>query len=122
MSSKTQKGSEMEVALLNQAETLKEFMKIELTKFKSEILDMISGYREQVTSLSAEVKLLKEKVNYLENSQDEIDSYERRDTVILSGEVIPEFSPGEDCPDIVTRIVSVKLGVELDRTSQSTVH
>ena len=60
----------------------------------------------KTTQLEHEVEQLKKHVMKLEEKIEDNDSYERRDTLVLSGSAIPPASNMENCPDIVCKFIS----------------
>ena len=76
-----------------------------VSKFTSEVKDRDA----KIDHLKTEVDLLKQKVNKMEEKLDEADAYERRDTVILSGQDLPTATDGERSCDVVCSLVKKKL-------------
>ena len=72
-----------------------------VSKFTSEVKDRDA----KINHLKTEVDLLKQKVNKMEEKLDEADAYERRDTVILSGQDLPTATDGERSCDGVLCVV-----------------
>ena len=58
----------------------------------------------------------------LEANMDDNDAYERRDTVIIGGQGMPEVSQGEICNNVVINIIKVKFNMEILNNVISTAH
>ena len=56
----------------------------------------------------------------MENTIDDQESYERRDTVIFAGDTIPIATTGEKCANIVINLVKEKLGIEMPVNEMNT--
>ena len=76
---------------------------------------------EQLTSLSKQINTLQDRVVTLEEKLDSESSYERRDALIISGEV-PAVEEGEDCKKIVCEILKQHIRVNLQPTDISISH
>ena len=77
---------------------------------------------EEVTRLKSEVSDLRAKVLKLEVKLDDTDAYERRDTIVFSGEGIPESTQGENCSAIVCDLLRDKLNSNVSNSDLSTSH
>ena len=75
-----------------------------------------------VDNLAAEVANLKKKVFLLEDKLEDQDSYERRDTVILSGSDIPPATEGEDSSKLVCDLIKDKVQYHLRPSEISVAH
>ena len=89
-----------------------------VSKFTSEVKDRDA----KIDHLKTEVDLLKQKVNKMEEKLDEADAYERRDTVIFSGQDLPTATDGERSYDVVCSLVKEKLKLNICSTDISTAH
>ena len=100
-------------------------MNILLGQFKdlrTEFTNVTAAKNEEINELRNELGDLKKTVNKLEEMIDSQDSYERRDTIILSGNDIPEVSTGEICSNIVHDIIQSKLRIQLAPNEINTAH
>ena len=61
-------------------------MRAELDDFKSEMRSLLSEREEEVTRFNSEESDLRGKILKLEVKIDDTDAYERRDTIVFSGE------------------------------------
>ena len=67
----------------------------------------------QIEHLTCEVNGLKDKVNELEMNIDSVDQYERRDTVIFSGSVLPSETNNESTNNIVIQAIKDNLHMNI---------
>ena len=73
----------------------------EISAFKQDIATMLSAKNDEIAGLKAQVCQLNNKVVTLENTLDNQDAYERKDTIIFSGDCIPPVTEGECCSKII---------------------
>ena len=71
-------------------------MREDFERMKKEFIEQLQEKTERIETLTSEVAQLKEKVNSLEAKVDDAEAYERRDTLVFSGEGIPPVEPGEN--------------------------
>ena len=74
----------------------------------------------EVDGLRAEVKQLRDVVARLQDKVDDGDAYERRDTLIFSGEGVPCVAAEESCRDIICSLVAEKLHLIMTTADIST--
>ena len=113
---------ELECQLKSSIEDLKTFFKNELDIIKADFNSKLTEQASTINKLNSEVGELRGKVRKLESYIDEEDSYERRDTVILSGEALPTFIPGENCVEVLTKVLKDNLKIEISPQDINTVH
>ena len=94
----------------------------DFNKLKKDLLQQLSDKSAQIDSLNDEVKNLKMTVSKMESKIDDADAYERRDTLIISGEEVPVVTPGENCTDIVGGLIKNKLKLSVAPRDVSTAH
>ena len=104
-------------------------IKVEFERIRSEFQDMRGEFLEvlnarngEIDELKGEVSSLKQKVKELSGLLDENDAYERRDTVIVRGDGIPEVKRGENCGQLVSELLKQELKVQIPASEISTVH
>ena len=97
-------------------------MRAELDDFKSEMRSLLREREDEVTLLKSEVSDLRAKVLKLEVKLDDTDAYERRDTIVFSGEGIPESTQGENSSTIVCNLLRDKLNLNVSNGDLSTCH
>ena len=94
-------------------------------EFRSEIRvlkDLLESRDETINRLQNEVDIMKNKLAKIEEKSEDADAYERRDTLILSGELVPDATVGENCSYIASQIVKNHLKVNLTTQEISTAH
>ena len=96
-------------------------IKTQLEYFRKDFIDLIGIKTEEILNLQSEVALLKKKISTLEDNIDGSDAYERRDTIIISGDIPPE-NRGENYVELIRKTLKDKLKLELSSTDISTVH
>lgn len=77
---------------------------------------------KQINNLKSEVTTLTSRVDDLELHLDNVDQYERRDTVILSGASLPPESSQENTTNIVTQAIREHLKLNIKETDISVSH
>ena len=99
------------------------------SEMKTEMLEIINARNEEIVHLKSSVEKLKSDnltlqntLTRLENTMDEGDAYERRDTLIISGNSVPKVEPGEICSSVVKSLVEDKLKVKINPSDISTAH
>ena len=86
------------------------------------ITELLSSKTKEIESLRQEVNDLKSIVTKMENSIDDADAYERRDTVVFSGDEIPAVTSGENCANIIVNLLKNKMHIELQPREINTAH
>ena len=94
----------------------------DFNKLKEDLLEQLSDKTEQIESLNDEVRKLKTTISKLEVKIDDADAYERRDTLIISGEDVPLVTAGENCAAISRELIKDKLKINLAPGDISTAH
>ena len=112
ISSKLSKDGKLIVSAI-----LLHFSKVELKFFAA-----LKEKDDQLSKLNAEVVSLKKKVSQIEENIDKANSYERRDTLIVSGPSIPEFTQGEKTAEIFRDLVRRKLKMNIDQSDINVAH
>ena len=97
--------------------------------FRNDISELKTHFESLLKRKDAEISELKESVSHLKEELskaklliDDADAYERKDTVILSGEHIPLAETGENCIEIVKNIVKDHFKINLSTETISTAH
>ena len=91
-------------------------------KVRAELVKELSEKSAEIKTLNEEMNKLRIKVNKLEEKVDDAEAYERRDTLVFSGEAIPQASDDDNCTSIVCDLVKNKLKVKMTPTDISTAH
>ena len=94
----------------------------EIESVKRSFMEVCSEKDKKISDLSLEVDSLKRKAEKMEDQIDESDQYERRDTLIISGDSLPESSSDEDCTRIICQAVQEKLNYIVSPTEISVAH
>lgn len=94
----------------------------EFERVKEDLLKELREKTTEIKTLSDEVTRLRTKVDKLEEKIDDAEAYERRDTLVFSGEAVPQVTLDENCTSIVCQLVKDKLKVQMSPTDISTAH
>ena len=101
-------------------------MQEEFTKLRNE---MQTDFQQMMHLKNEEIKQLKDQIHILDGNLakmkeniDEGDAYERRDTILLSGNSIPVFSQGENTANIAIQIFKNELRMEVSERDISVAH
>ena len=92
------------------------------TKFREEILGILTEKDVQISELRSEVNTLKKTVSKLEDQLDDNDAYERRDTLIFSGSSVPQCRDEENVSQLIRDIAKDKLKIIVPSDGISTSH
>ena len=87
--------------------------------------DFVSVVEQQdakINELRAEITVMKKQISSLEEKIDDNEAYERRDSLVLSGNAIPPCNNNEDCMEVVKEVVSKHLRYIIQPTDISVVH
>jgi hypothetical protein len=96
-----------------------------LDAFKDKLASLTQKLKdkdERIARLEEQVSGLKGSVVKLEERIDDADAYERRDTLLFSGDDIPTVSEGENCGQIVCNVVKEKLKLNFQTDILSVAH
>jgi hypothetical protein len=85
-------------------------------------LTIVEEKTREVDGLRTEVRELRDIVVKLEEKVDDGDAYERRDTLIFSGDGVPAVAAEESCRDIICSLVTNKLHLVMRPADISTAH
>lgn len=101
----------------NVSNDIKQVLSILLTFFDT----VLNKKNEEVEELKSRVSTLEAKLDKLEADVDTNDAYERRDTLIVSGN-IPPATDGENCNTIIRKLLSEQCQLNIQATDISTAH
>ena len=93
-----------------------------LDQFRAEFRAALAEKNEEIIILKTQVSSLQNRVEKLEEAIDEGDAYERRDTLLFSGDGLPVVSADEVPVNVVCSMVKEKLRLNLNPTDISTAH
>ena len=77
---------------------------------------------KNLKEMSDEILVLRKRVVELEDKIEDNESYERRDTVIVSGDGIPAVTDNEDSSKIVTQLIKDKINLIVNPADISVAH
>ena len=77
---------------------------------------------EKIKQLETAFNTMKEKVDTLERKIDDNSQYERRDTLVISGNSIPTAQPNENCNLIVRSLIKEQTRLIIKEEDISTAH
>ena len=89
---------------------------------KTELFEALAERDKRIEALEREVDTLKTAVCKLEDKIEDAEAYERRDTVVVSGDAVPVAHVGENCANIVSQLVKENLKLEMTPTAISVAH
>lgn len=83
---------------------------------------MINQKDDKIVQLQGKISSLENKVTQLENQIDEINQYERRDTVIVGGPALPQESSSENSAEVVVRTIKDNLHINITQSDINVAH
>lgn len=83
---------------------------------------LLQEKHSKIEELEQQVVTLENKVDGLEEKLEDTESYERRDTVVISGSAIPQAIDDEDSVTVATTLIKEKIGIVLNPTEVSIAH
>ena len=93
-----------------------------MNSMQEEFRLLVQAKDADIAALNAKVESLETKVLKLEEKVDDTDAYERRDTVVLSGDALPVAQPNENCSRIVCEQIRQNLHINLSPNDVSVCH
>ena len=76
----------------------------------------------KILSLESNIDSLQSKLSKLDGQLDDCEQYERRDTLIIAGEAVPDSARDENQVHIIAELLKAKLNFTLSPNDVSTVH
>ena len=89
---------------------------------KTEVMKVLNENSAAVTEMKKEVSSLKQRVAQLEERIEDNESYERRDTLIISGQAVPPAHPGENTKNVTCSLLREKVNIEVSPGDISACH
>ena len=89
---------------------------------REEFGDIFREKDKEISNLKLELSSLRAKMAILEERHDDADAYERRDTLLISGDGVPHVAAGENCNALVCSMVKEKLKINISPNDISTSH
>ena len=93
-----------------------------IDKIVAKFTEELNNRDKKIETLEEKVTQLQQNLGRLEDKLDEADVYERRDTIIFSGNCVPATKTGEIVSDVVCAIVKDKLKIKMSPSDISTSH
>ena len=118
----TKDGREIKSALLAFVEDFKAQFNDMFVEMKNEFLEITRSKDNRIQELEDEVTLLKNQLSKFEEKIEDQDAYERRDTLIISGDNVPVVTPNENCSQLVTELMRDNLNLTLNASEISVSH
>ena len=84
--------------------------------FKSEMLAITRAKDDKIRALQTECKDKESELVNLRNQLDSQDQYVRRESLIFSGDCVPNWKRDENCVDVICKLIPDKLGADLTVT------
>lgn len=113
-------------SLSEESKSLVKILTLIITKqFKTEIENLkseVSRKDNQLEKLTDELTELKTKVQDLELNIENVDLYERRDTIIISGQLIPEENRQENTNNIIINVIKENLRLNISDNDINVSH
>ena len=89
---------------------------------RKEFVGLCQEQDKKIEVLSSEVSQLKKHVSKLEEKLEDQEAYERRDTVVLSGNAVPVHSVGENCANIAKEVIQKEFQLVVSSNDISVSH
>ena len=83
---------------------------------------IINNKDQTISKMQCQIDTLESRVSQLEYNIDEVNQYERRDTIIVSGPSLPTESPHENCADVVIRSIKDNLRINITHSDINVAH
>ena len=119
---KSKDGEFLAPAIVKVFQELQEKLVSDLDDFKSQLMKITEKQDERIQKLTNENKILHSKLEKVEEKIDAEDAYERKDSLILSGEKIPAFDNNENVLTSTVKLLKDNLNYILHPTEISVLH
>ena len=93
---------------------IEETVRASLEPLREEISTALNQRDCKIIEAEKEIASLKDEFKKLKNAADEQDAYVRRESLIFSGELIPAVTEGENCRNIVRKLIREDLNLQID--------
>ena len=115
-------GKFMVPALVNLFKGLQEKIEGMFAEIREEFITICKKSDSRIDLLEQENLELNRKIEKLENRIDENDAYERKDTVIISGNSIPPVDKAEHCASLTCKLIKDQLNYIVSPNDISVIH
>ena len=109
-------------ALLNIFQVFQDKFASMFEDLREDMSKIISTQDAKIAELKDEVVQLNNKITKLEDKLDDNDNYERRDTLVFSGNSLPQVHESEVCSELIPKLVKDTLHVNISPADISTAH
>lgn len=108
--------------LTEEGQKIMAFFEKKMKDFMDKTNEEINKKDKRIEVLEQEMVNMKKKIMLLEERIEDSEAYERRDTIIVSGNEIPAAVDGENSANIVRETIKDKIGVVIKPTDISIAH
>ena len=84
--------------------------------------DTLNAKDKKIDELNDELLILRKRISLLEDRIDDNEAYERRDTVVVSGDEVPVATDSEDSARIVAKLIKDKINLNINLSDISVAH
>ena len=119
---KSKDGKDLIPILSSLLESFQYNFNMKFDDMQNKFFDQLKERDAKVMTLENEITGLKNDIQKLEDKIEENESYERRDTVILSGSKLPAYTSIENTPILVRDLLKKNLDVNIATDEISTAH
>ena len=109
-------------ALSEESRSIVMLIRNDISELKIHFESLLKDRDEEISKLKENISELHEDLNKANIMIDDADAYERKDTVIFSGDHVPLAETGENCVDIVQKLSKDHLKINLTPDTISTAH
>ena len=75
-----------------------------------------------ISTMQTQISKLENRVTDLEDQLDEVNQYERRDTIIIGGSALPVETPNENSTDTVIKTIKDNLHINITHSDINIAH
>ena len=115
-------GKNMVPAILSVFKSFEDKFLNNFDQLRSDFLQISKDQDNKINDLSQEINKMKRRIDTLEESIDNDNAYERRDTLVLSGNAIPLGNKDENSAAIVCKVVKDHLNIVVNPQDLSVAH
>ena len=76
-----------------------------MNQMKAELTEALSAKNDEIVQLEQEATFLSNEVKIVENSLEDQDAYQRRDTIIIAGLNVPVETENKNCSAVVQKLL-----------------
>lgn len=120
--SKELPNSNLSGEMLSLVNIISKVIQTQFDMYFSKLNSLNNAKDQHIATLESKITVLEDKVTKLEDSIDDVDQYERRDTVIISGPSLPEESTHENAADIIVNTIKHNLHVNMQHSDINIAH